>query len=141
MNKAFTPLELVVVIIILGVLATLGLTQYGRMVEKGRNAEARQILGQMRALALSYYLENRTFQGITAAKLGLGSAEDQIPDSCRASHYFQYQVLTDSSWATLAATRCGSGGKTPQGSPSCILCLDLYWGRDDWRVCNGTCSW
>jgi prepilin-type N-terminal cleavage/methylation domain-containing protein len=40
-KKGFTLLELIVVIVIIGVLATLGLTQYASMVERGRSAEAK----------------------------------------------------------------------------------------------------
>jgi len=40
-RKGFTLLELIVVIIILGILASLGFSQYIKMVEKGRSAEAR----------------------------------------------------------------------------------------------------
>ncbi len=95
-KKAFTLLELVVVIIILGVLATLGFTQYGRMVERARGAEARMILGDMRKLAFAYRLANGTLTGITNADLNVGTDVDQIPGTgygnCRSSHYFIYKL-------------------------------------------------
>lgn len=53
MKKGFTLLELIIVIIIIGILATLGLTQYARMVERGRGAEARQLLGNILDLGSS----------------------------------------------------------------------------------------
>ena len=48
MKKGFTLLELIIVIIILGILATIGVSQYQGTIEKGREAEARSILGSMR---------------------------------------------------------------------------------------------
>ena len=63
-RKGFTLLELVVVVIILGILATLGFTQYTKMVEKGRTAEAKMILGQIRTAQVAY---NQQFGGFTTA--------------------------------------------------------------------------
>ena len=117
MKKGFTLLELIVVLVIIGILATLGLTQYGRMVERARGAEAKMILGDMRNLAFAYRLANGTITGITGANLNIGPAADQIPDSCRSTHYFRYYV--DNGYADpylyLDAFRCNSGGKDPQG--------------------------
>ncbi len=80
-NKAFTLLELIVVIVILGVLATLGFTQYGRMVEKSRQAEAKMILGDIRKLTYAYYLANGSLTGITDVNVNIGTASDQIPSA------------------------------------------------------------
>ncbi|MDD5130223.1 MAG: prepilin-type N-terminal cleavage/methylation domain-containing protein, partial [Candidatus Omnitrophica bacterium] len=45
MKKGFTLVELIIVVIIVGILASIGLTQYNKVVEKSRAAEARMILG------------------------------------------------------------------------------------------------
>lgn len=56
--RGFTLLELVVVMIIVGVLATLGMSQYGRTVERSRQAEATSILGALRGAQLRFAAEN-----------------------------------------------------------------------------------
>ena len=126
--RGFTLLELVVVIIILGVLATLGFTQYGRMVERARGAEARQILGEIRKLAIAYRLANGSVAGITDADVNIGTAADQIPNPCTPSHYFYYQVSANTSDPTFVAyaVRCQSGGKTPQGPAGSMYDYLLY---------------
>ncbi|MBU0504178.1 MAG: prepilin-type N-terminal cleavage/methylation domain-containing protein, partial [Candidatus Omnitrophica bacterium] len=49
MKRGFTLLELMIVIIIVGVLATLGITQYQTAIERARGAEARQVISQLRS--------------------------------------------------------------------------------------------
>jgi prepilin-type N-terminal cleavage/methylation domain-containing protein len=115
MRRGFTLLELIIVIVILGILATLGYSQYTKMVEKGRIAEVVANFGKMRKLAIIYYLQNGTFTGITNADVGVGSDLDSIPDSCRSSNYFRYSGYADSAVvATMTAFRCTAGGKEPQ---------------------------
>ncbi len=149
-NKAFTPhqrfgagftlLELVVVIVILGVLATLGFTQYGRMVERARGAEARAIIGDIRKLAYAYRLQNGTITGIADNDINIGTAQDQIPYTCRSSHYFWYDLGTVSDpTINIYAIRCTSGGKGPQGTAANALRLttNLTTGQDTWYSDGG----
>jgi len=106
MRKGFTLLELVVVVIILGILATLGFTQYTKMVERGRTAEAKMILGQIRTAQTAY---TQQYGGYTT---DIASLAVEAPTVCTAAtHYFTYAVS-----ATIGtATRC-TVGKTPTGS-------------------------
>lgn len=140
MKKAFTMLELVVVIVIIGILATLGIQQYARMAERARAAEARTILGQIRGTAASLSLELGTLVGTSALQVGIGANIDQIPSSCRPTHYFSYAYApsgTDSFTAT--ATRCVDGGKKPQGATAGTLTLttDFAAGTDNWGGSGG----
>ncbi|MDD5501112.1 MAG: prepilin-type N-terminal cleavage/methylation domain-containing protein [Candidatus Omnitrophica bacterium] len=106
MNKGFTLIELIVVIIIVGILASVGMTQYTKVVEKGRAAEARLILGSLRTAEVANYIENGAYA--TVANLGVAA-----PASCTTTHYFSYAC--NSTTGTCTATRCTTGGKTPQG--------------------------
>lgn len=55
MKKGFTLLELLIVIIIIGLLAAIGIVQYGRAVRSGKDAAARATLLEMRKAAMAYY--------------------------------------------------------------------------------------
>ncbi len=103
MKRGFTLLELIVVIVILGILSTLGFTQYTKMVEKGRTAEARVILGQIRSAQVAYYQEYGVYTA-TFSALPLDA-----PTTCTSTHYFSY----GSDATTATATRCTGSGKTP----------------------------
>jgi prepilin-type N-terminal cleavage/methylation domain-containing protein len=57
MKKGFTLLELIIVIIILGVLASLAVPQYINAVERGRLGEALSLLGLIRSSQMRYYAQ------------------------------------------------------------------------------------
>jgi prepilin-type N-terminal cleavage/methylation domain-containing protein len=143
MNKGFTLLELLIVIIIVGVMATLGLTQYTTVVERSRGAEARQILGQLRSLCAALYLETNDVTPCSdATKLGLGDGTGgTIPSTtCAASHYFNYTATnTSNSTMQFVASRCTANGKVPQGIAGRTLTLtsDYSSGSTGWNSTYG----
>lgn len=122
MKKGFTLLELIIVIIIVGILATLGFIQYAQVVEKGRRAEAAQILGTIRSQAIIWNQEgghgtNYPDNTFLSSVLGLPTTL-----TCNASFYFYYTI--DSSIGACTATRCtGGAGKTPSGTNADTLTL------------------
>ena len=119
-KRAFTLVELIIVVIIVGILASLGLTQYNLMVEKSRLAEAKVRIGVMRDLAYSYYLENGTLTGMENAHVG-------VDNTCSSSDFFAYTVsLNDGVSANLSAWRCTSGGKSPNVSREYRFRLSFY---------------
>jgi type IV pilus assembly protein PilE len=119
MKKAFTLLEIIVVLLIIGIIATLGFTQYTRVIEKGRTAEGKSNLGTIRTMAVSYYQENGSYpdNNYLANVLGLPTT------SCNTNYYFRYGINSATGAAT--AYRCTSGGKQPNSSTAYNLTLTV----------------
>ena len=120
MKKGFTLLELIIVIIIIGVLATLGFTQYTKVVERGRIAEARAILGSLRTAQQAYYLE-RGFYATTLTDLAVDA-----PTSAATTHYFIYRASNVSATATRCST--GQACKTPLAVAAYTITLNYAGG-------------
>lgn len=124
-KKAFTLLELIIVVILIGVLASLGLVQYTNMVEKGRVAEARSNLGVLRNLQVVRFQEQGAYGTLANLNSGLPGA---APACANIAYYYGYSC--DSGTGTCTATRCTGGGKTPNAAGSYTVTLDIpgTWG-------------
>lgn len=124
-SSSFTLIELIVVIIIVGILAAVGISQYSAVVEKGRIAEAKVRIGTMRTLAYQYYLENGSMVNLDAYNVGVVGGYLE----CNTTGFYTYWAWAgDSSydWISLSARRCSSGGKTPDATRPYEL-IYRYW--------------
>jgi len=136
MRRGFTLLEIIVVIIIIGVLATLGFVQYSAVIEKARGAEAKSTIGVMRTQLAALSLEKLGTDTVTKEDLGVGSG---IPGTCQPTNYFSYGVTSCTvASCTITATRCKSGGKTPNATIDGTISLEYTsTGTDTWHTTGG----
>ena len=141
MKRGFTLLELMIVIIIIGVLATVGIVQYQTAIEKSRSAEAKAVAGQLRSICAALYMGNPASGSAqcSAASLGLGTAAGTIQSTAacaQGSHWFWYAVDTATATSlTVTATRCLAGGKTPVATGvagTVVLTSNYNSGADTW---------
>jgi len=105
-----------VVIIIVGILAALGFTQYTKMVEKGRTAEAKSVLGTLRTAQEANFLE----KGVYAS---LANLPISAPAACTTTHYYSYACAVGT--GTCTASRCITGGKTPNAAATYNVVLTV----------------
>jgi prepilin-type N-terminal cleavage/methylation domain-containing protein len=129
MKRAFTLIEILIVIIIIGIMAGIGLPQYLKAVEKTRASEADVVFRNI-AEYLSQYVLRYGIDACLASPAALrnaanmGTAPDETPTSCASTHYYSYDVIninTGTGVVDFAANRCISGGKTPDAQVNYTL--------------------
>ncbi len=106
-QPGFTLIELIVAVVIIGILASIAVPRYVRVVEKGRTSEARNILGTIRDAETAYILEHNVYTNSLSA-LGV-----TVPAACNTSFYFRYSVAAGAATFTASAVRCTAGGRSP----------------------------
>lgn len=110
LHRGFTLVEVIVVVIVIGILASIAMPKYLRTVERSRCAEARKALGVIRDMELVYFVENNLYTG-NMADLNL-----TYPAACNADYYFRYSIpVGNAAGFTARADRCTASGKDPQG--------------------------
>ncbi len=90
--KSFTMMELIMIVIIIGILASIGSAVMFKVVERSRQAEALKFLGAVRKALLRYYAEHAVLLSSDSDMSFL----DIAPPSAQGAKYFEFH-LGDSS--------------------------------------------
>ncbi len=116
-RQAFTLIEIMIAVIIIGMLVVISTPRYTRIVEKGRTGEAREILGRIRQAEMSYVLEANYFTSDISALL------ISAPVVCSPNYYFRYGINNASGTFVVIANRCTAGGKSPDSPVNYVVNL------------------
>ncbi len=104
----FTLLELLVVVIIVGILATVALPQFGKMIRRSRVAEAENIIGAVLTAELLYYGEH--------AEYAAAFANLMVSTPTSANYNFGAPTVAGTACGVAATGVGGAAGLTVTGT-------------------------
>ena len=91
-KKGFTLLELIIVIIVIGILASIALPRYMRVTERARVTEAKNMLSTLRNSQIRYYTQHQNYcQVIGNLDIEIGNVSGG--DETAYGKYFVYHTV------------------------------------------------
>mgnify|MGYP001567477397 CR=1 FL=1 len=98
-RKGFTLVEVLIVVIIIGILASIGIPQFAASIEKAKGGEARAGLGHIQTGEKVYFAENEFYTNVISPDL----------DITLTQKYWTFTISAPTS-ITYTATATRSGG-------------------------------
>jgi prepilin-type N-terminal cleavage/methylation domain-containing protein len=108
-TKAFTLLEIMIVVIIVGVLASLALPKFFSLVEYSRATEAFNAIAMVRSSMERYYVMKGTFVGVSLANI---DSSDPLSGQPNAHFSISFDGLSATGYSINAWRNTRDGGDT-----------------------------
>lgn len=109
-KRGFTLVEIIVVVIIVGILAAFGMTQYVPIKERSLNRAVKPILSLIRAAEKDYKMDHGTFYPSSGTENNLVNINTNLKLSLPVSASIDWTISLDCTTTGFAnATRSGTG--------------------------------
>jgi type IV pilus assembly protein PilE len=124
-RKGFTLIEVMVVVAIIGILASIAVPMYSRYIQRGNLVEATQALSEYRVRMEQFYQDNRNYADAVGACGAVPPAGMQnFAAACAVANAGQTYVAT----ATGAGSMAGFGFSINQANLRATTSLPASWG-------------
>ena len=101
--RGFTLVEVLIVVIIIGILAAIGIPQFADSIEKAKGGEARAGLGHIQTGEKVYFAERENY-----------TSQLSDLDVTLTQRYWVFTIVATSTTYTATATRSGGGVRSGQ---------------------------